>query len=125
MVESIGQAAGGGLRPVPPLDARNPRLGGPGTRPGGTSHGPSRPGADPPAPAGPGPLPSGRRRTSRRRAHRAFPRGPAMPAPAAADDLLELVRKSGLVDPLRLQAALEEAPAHADAPATPKQLAAL
>jgi eukaryotic-like serine/threonine-protein kinase len=42
-----------------------------------------------------------------------------MPAPATTDDLLDLIRKSGLIDPVRLEAFLEQA-GH-DAPPTPKR----
>jgi serine/threonine protein kinase len=47
-----------------------------------------------------------------------------MPAPNTNDELLALVRKSGLVDPARLTAALELPSSH-ERPDTPKQLAAL
>jgi serine/threonine protein kinase len=43
-----------------------------------------------------------------------------MPAPATTDDLLDLIRKSGLIDPARLDAFLEEAGTHGPPP--PKQL---
>src|SRR4051794_19322798 len=51
--------------------------------------------------------------------------GKAMPAPTNADEFLALVRKSGLVDPARLEATIQQIRAAPPVPVEPKRWAAL